>query len=323
MSFYTYSLIITMMLGGCLPPKGDRDIPPRYINEAVMQVDGWDMGCDNLGNCVAIGALPPRKAKMDGTRGALRIAFNNVEGQDPELTIIPLDFEQRLPDVKLSPRQAASLLAELRDGRIFMLTYKDGDETVYFLPGRDFPRLEALHRQWLRAYPVRLAQQEPIMPLNGARLQNFRSPILTDAQLAECTAPNKGSIEAAWDVGGNFRLLRYVCSPKGEFKAEMLWFTLDKQQGKLTPIGIDEAVGPKTDGKAAGLYNAYFEPSQGLLVTRKSAGSDDCGLLAVYAATPSGFVLAERREARNCIGLYSGDWVQTYRNPAVIMPEYW
>lgn len=323
MNFCTYTLIIAMLLAGCLPPKGDRDIPPRFINEAVMEVDGWDMGCDNLGNCIAIGALPPRKAKMEGIRGALRIAFNNAEGQDPELTIIPLDFEQRLPDVKPSPQQADRLLAELRDGRIFMLTYKDGDETVYYLPGRDFPRLEALHRQWLRAYPVRLSQQEPIMPVKGVRLHSFRAPTLTETILAECTSPNKGIVDAAWDVGVGFRLLRYVCSPKGRFSAEMLWFTMDKQNGKLTPIGLDEAVGPKADGKAAGLYHAYFEPTQGLLVTRKSAGSDDCGLLAVYAATSSGFVLAERREARHCIGLYSGDWVQTYRNPAFIMPEHW
>ncbi|WP_430443838.1 hypothetical protein [Sphingorhabdus contaminans] len=323
MNFCTYTLVIALLLAGCLPPKGDRDIPPRFINEAVMEVDGWDMGCDNLGNCIAIGALPPRKAKMEGIRGALRIAFNNAEGKDPELTIIPLDFEQRLPDVKPSPRQAALLLSELRNGRLFMLSYKDADDTVYYLPGRDFPRLEALHRQWLGTYQVRLVQQEPIMPEKGTMLHDYRAPALTNTQLAECTAPNKGSVDAAWDVGDRFRLLRYVCSPAGKFNAEMLWFTLDKQGGKLTPIGVDEAIGPKADGKAAGLYNAYFEPTQGLLITRKSAGSDDCGLLAVYAATSSGFILVERREARNCIGLYRGDWVRTYRNPAVIMPDYW
>jgi hypothetical protein len=323
MNFCAFTSIIALILAGCLPPKGERIIPPRYINQAVMAVEGWDMGCDNLGQCVAIGALPPRKAKMDGIRGALRIAFSNEEGVEPELTIIPLDFEQRLSDVKPTPEQTKALLAELRDGKVFKLIHKDNDGTQYYLPGGDFYMLEDLHQQWLEAYPVRLVQQEPIAPTKAIALTNFRSPILTDVQLAECTAANKGSIEAAWDVGSRLRLLRYACSAKGSFHAETLWFTQDKQNGQFAPIGVDEAVGPPTNGKAAGLYNAYFEPSQGLLVTRKSAGSDDCGLVAVYAATPSGFVLAERREARHCIGLFGGDWVRTYGSPAIIMPDHW
>jgi hypothetical protein len=323
MNFCAYASIIAMLLAGCLQPGEPPSIEPRVINERVFAMDGWDMGCDNLGNCVAIGALPPRKAKMNGIRGALRITFGNVEGQAPELTIIPLDFEQRLPDVKPSPKQSAALLAELRDARVFMLIHKDTDGTNYYLPGRDFRPLENLHRQWLKAYPVRLVQQEPIMPVKGLALSNFRAPILSDEQLVRCTAADKGRIEAAWDVGTQFRLFRYACSAKVRTHAQTLWFTQDKQSGQFDPVGIAEAVGPATNGKAAGLFDAYFEPSQGLLVTKKSGASEDCGLLAVYAATPSGFVLAERRQALNCVGLFGGDWVRTYRDPGVIMPDHW
>lgn len=321
MNFCTETSLFALMLAACLPSKSDRVIPPRDINQAVIDVEDWDMGCDNLGVCVAIGARPPRKIKMNGNRGALRITFR--PGKEPELTIIPLDFEQRLPDVTPTASQSAILLKKLRGGHEFMLLHDDADGTRYYLPGEHFDLLEDLYRRWLKAYPVRLVQQEPVIPTKGIELGGFLVPKLSDAQLAECDAPDKGSVEAVWEIGGNYRLFRYACSAKGRFHAEKLWFTMDNGSNKISAIGIKEAVGPKTDGKAAGLYNTYFEPSQGLLVTRKLAGSDDCGLVAVYAANGSGFTLAERREVRHCVGLFAGDWVRTYRDPSIIMPEHW
>jgi hypothetical protein len=324
MNFCTYSSVLALILAGCLPPPGQRNIPVEYISERVMEVKGWDVGCDNLGKCVAITAVPPRKAKMNGIRGALRVELDHPDGLAAGITIIPLDFEQRLPDVKPSNTEAERILETLRDGDEFLIWVEDGLKDRYYVPGQDFPDVEALHQLWLAKFPVRWAQQEAILPAKGVRLMNFRSPILTDQQLADCKAADKGSIKAAWDIEGQLRLYEYACSDKGSFHPESLWFTNNRQNGKLVPIGISEAVGPQEDGKAAGLYNAYFEESLGLLVTSKLGNpSGDCGLTATYAATPSGLVIAERREARHCIGLFSGDWIRTYRSPAVILPEYW
>lgn len=318
MKFRASMSLCSIFLAGCLPPPGERIIAPVHINECVMPVKGWDVGCDNLGSCVAIAALPPRKVKMDGIRGALRVAFH--ADREPELTIIPLDFEKRLSDVVPSPDQTASLLKQLRLGNEFMLWHQESDGSRYYLHGKGFAQVESLQRQWCEKHPVRPIPQELIVRAKAAELGGFVAPASTDGQLAGCKAPNQGSIEAVWEIGGEFYLLRYTCSPKGSFFPETLWLTQDKKSGKLAGIGIDEAVAPKVDDKAAGLYDAHFEPTQGLLVTRKSNGSPDCGLVAVYAATPSGFVLAERREARQCIGLFERDWIRTYRNPAIVLP---
>lgn len=324
MNFCTFSSIYALLLAGCLPTADQRVIAPEYIEQQVVEVKSWDVGCDNHGECAAITAVPTRKAKMDGIRAALRIELGRMDEPTAGLTIIPLDFEQRLPDVKPTAAQAKEIMAKLRDGRDFIIWFEDqGDGTRYYLPGQNFAAVEELYQQWLGKFPVRWTQEEAIIPTKPVRLHNFRAPVLSADQIAECEAPTKGNVEAAWDLSSQIRLFRYDCSAPDSFYADSLWFLLNKHSGALFAIGIDEATGPKTDGKAAGLHNAYFEASQGLLVTRKTAASGDCGLVATYAATPSGFVLAERREARHCIGLFSGDWIRTYRSSAVILPDHW
>jgi hypothetical protein len=324
MNFCAYSSIFALLLAGCLPPPGERIIPPKYIEQRVMEVKNWDVGCDNHGECTAITAVPPRKARMEGVRAALRIELGRMDEPTAGMTIIPLDFEQRLPDVKPTPAQAKEITAKLRDGRDFMIWFEDeGDRTSYYLLGQNFDAVEELYKRWLGKFPVRWTQEEAIIPTKALRLQNFRAPILSGDQIAECEAPSKGDVEAAWDVSSQIRLFKYDCSAPNSFYADSLWFLQDKESGTFSAIGIDEATGPKTDGKAAGLHNPHFEASQGLLVTRKISAAGDCGLIATYAATPSGFVLAERREARHCIGLFSGDWIRTYRSSAVILPEHW
>lgn len=324
MNFCTATSILALMLASCLPPRDSREVPPEYIDQRVMEVKGWDLGCDNLGKCVAITALPPRKAKMNGIRGALRIELDHPDGLAAGLTIIPLDFEQRLPDVKPGKAEAERIIETLRDGDEFLIWTEDGLGDRYYVPGQGFAAVEALHQQWLSKAHPRWAEQEAIMPTKGVRLHNFRAPALSKDQLADCKAVNRGMAKAAWDVGTQLRLFEYACSDKGSFYPETLWFTQTKQDGKIVPVGLAEAVGPTTDGKAAGLYNAYFEESLGLLVTRKLANpAGDCGLSATYVATGTGFALAERREARHCLGLFQGDWIRTYRNSAVIMPEVW
>jgi hypothetical protein len=321
MSFCATPLLLFAVLAGCQSPPVSGAIAASSINQSVIGIADWDMGCDNQGQCMAIGALPPRLAKMNGIRGALRIVFRG--DADPELTIIPLDFEQRLPDVKLNPLVAADLLENLRSGDVYMLWHRDGDGSRYYLPGKNFATLEALYRSWQKAFPITLVQQEPIVPAKAVELGGFVAPTLTDAQLAQCDAPDKGIVEAAWQTGGQFYIFRYRCSTGTGLRPQSLWFTQQVGRRSFDAIGLPEAVGPKTDGKAAGLFNAYFEPTQGVLVTRRSSGSPDCGRLAVYAATPSGFVPALRHEARRCAGLFPGDWVRTFRNPAVMLPEAW
>jgi hypothetical protein len=321
MKIWTCTFLCALFLAGCPNAPGERIMVSLDISERVMAVKGWDVGCDNLGHCVAISALPPRKVKLDGIRGALRVAFH--ADREPDLAILPLDFEVRLPDVKPSADQAASLLRQLRIGNEFMLWHQDNDGSRYYLPGKDFAQIESLLRRWRKNFSVPLVQQEPIVPTKAAALGGFVTPELTEAQLTGCKAPNKGDIEAVWAIGGEFYLLRYACSTNGSARPLTLWFTQDKKSGKLVGIGIDEAVGPRINDKAAGLYNAHFEPTQGLLVTRNLHSSRDCGSVAVYAATPLGFLLAERREARHCIGLFERDWIRTYRNPATVVPGVW
>lgn len=53
-------------------------------------------------------------------------------------------------------------------------------------------------------------------------------------------------------------------------------------------------------------------PASGLLTTRKLDNpAGDCGLAAIYAATPSGFVLVERREMPVCHNLGIAHWIRT------------
>ena len=324
MNFSAFTSVLAVLLAGCLAPLGERVIPPRDIHEAVVAIEGWDLGCDNLGNCVAIAALPPRKNKMVGIRAAIRVDLGRLNEPDAGLTIIPLDSEQRLPDVKPTPTQAKAVITQLRAGTEFMIWLQvDGDRKRYFFPGQNFAEVEQLHQAWTKKYPVRWVEAQTITPTKAVRLSNFTAPILDAKQIAECDDPAKGNVKSAWDIGATIRLFQYACSAPGGLHSDSLWFLLDKPTGRFSAIGLDEATGLQTEGKAAGLHNAYFDDGLGLLVTRKFSGTKDCGVSATYAATPSGFVLAVRREARHCAGLFIGDWIQTYRSPGVILPDHW
>ncbi len=324
MNFCAVSSILAFILAGCLPPSSERYELPNMIERGVAQIGPWDMGCDNLGRCVAIGAVPPRKVQMDGIRGALRIEFDSPDGMAAGLTVIPMDFEQRLPDVKLSGEMAQMVLIKLRAGEDFLIWVNDIDGSRFYVPGQGFGLLEQTYAQWQSRYPVRVVQQEPIMPSRAVRLANFRAPLLTDRQATDCGSSIDSRIEAAWELNGQTRLLQYRCANEAKFNPVSLWYIQDKRDGTLSPIGLAEAVGELQDGGAAGLVGARFVPEEGLLVTRKlSAPSGDCGAVITYALTPSGFLLAQKSEARHCVGLFSGDWVRTYLNPSVMLPDYW
>ena len=323
MNFGSGWALLALLVAGCLPPMEDRIIPPKSIEQRVIAVNGWDVGCDNNGQCVAIAALPPRKNKMVGIRAAIRVDLGRLNEPDAGLTIIPLDSEQRLPDVKPTPTQAKAIITQLRAGTEFMIWLQDERDTRYYFPGQNFAEVEQLHQKWTEKYPVRWVQAEAIVPTKAVLLNNFRAPILETRQIAECDDPAKGTVKSAWDIGASIRLFQYACSAPDGFHSDSLWFLLDKPTGRFSAIGLDEATGLQTEGKAAGLHNAYFDDGLGLLVTRKFSGTKDCGVSATYAATPSGFVLAVRREARHCAGLFIGDWIQTYRSPGVILPDHW
>jgi hypothetical protein len=324
MNLYALGPLFAFMLAGCLPPASERYELPKMIQQGVAQIGPWDMGCDNNGICVAIGAVPPRKAKMEGMRAALRIEFGHSGGLATGLTLIPMDFEQRLPDVKLSGEMAQMVLTKLRAGEDFLIWIKDSDGSRYYVPGQGFGLLEQTYAQWQSRYPVRIVQQEPIIPSRAVPLSNYRAPLLNDRQATDCGSSIDSPIKAAWDLNGQMRLLQYRCANEAKFNPVSLWYLQDKRNGALAPIGLAEAVGELHDGGAAGLVGARFVPEQGLLVTRKlSAPSGDCGAVITYALTPSGFILVQKNEARHCVGLFSGDWVRTYRDAAFILPDYW
>lgn len=324
MKVHTLGSSLAFLLAACLLPPSERYELPKMIQQGVAQIGPWDMGCDNLGRCVAIGAVPPRKVQMDGMRGALRIEFDHPDGMAAGLTVIPMDFEQRLPDVKLSGDMAEMVLAKLRAGEDFLIWVKDSDGSRYYVPGQGFGLLEQTYAHWQSRYPVRIVQQEPIIPSRAVPLANYRAPLLNNSQAADCGSPQNDGIAAAWDLNGQTRLLQYRCTNEAKFNPVSLWFMQDKRDSTVVPIGLADAVGELQDGGAAGLVDARFEPETGLLVTRKlSAPSGDCGAVIIYALTPSGFLLAHKSEARHCVGLFSGDWVRTYRNPAIILPKLW
>jgi Protein of unknown function (DUF1176) len=319
-----FSSLLAVMLAGCLPPASERYELPKMIQQGVAKIGPWDMGCDNLGRCIAIGAVPPRKVQMDGIRGALRIEFDNPDGMAAGLTVIPMDFEQRLPDVKLSGETAQIVLTKLRAGEDFLIWINDSDGSRYYVPGQGFGLLEQTYTQWQSRYPIRIVQQELILPSRAIPLPDFRAPLLTEGQATDCGSSQNSRIKAAWDLNGQSRLLQYRCANEAKFNPVSLWFIQDKRDGALAPIGLPEAVGKVQDGGAAGLVGARFEPAKGLLVTRKlSAPSGDCGAVITYAFTPSGFVLARKNEAHHCVGLFSGDWVRTYVDSRIMMPDYW
>lgn len=323
MNMYGFGPLLAFLFAACLPPPSERYELPKMIQQGVAQIGPWDMGCDNLGRCVAVGAVPPRKVQMDGMRGALRIEFDHPDGMAAGLTVIPMDFEQRLPNVKLSGEMAQMVLTKLRAGEDFLIWVKDSDGSRYYVPGQGFDLLEQTYAQWQSRYPVRILKQEPIQPSRAVPLPNFRAPVLTDSQSADCGS-SESSIEAAWDLNRQTRLFQYRCTNEAKFNPVSLWFMQDKRDSTVAPIGLADAVGELQDGGAAGLVGARFEPESGLLVTRKlSAPSGDCGAVITYALTYSGFVLAQKNEVRHCVGLFSGDWVRTYRNPAIILPELW
>jgi Protein of unknown function (DUF1176) len=319
-----FSSLLAVMLAGCLPPASERYELPKMIQQGVAKIGPWDMGCDNLGRCIAIGAVPPRKVQMDGIRGALRIEFDNPDGMAAGLTVIPMDFEQRLPDVKLSGETAQIVLTKLRAGDDFLIWINDSDGSRYYVPGQGFGLLEQTYAQWQSRYPVRIVQQEPILPSRATPLPNFRAPLLTEGQATDCGSSENSRIEAVWDLIEQSRLLKYRCANEAKFNPISLWYIQDKRNGALAPIGLPEAVGELQEGGAAGLVGARFAPAAGLLVTRKlAAPSGDCGAVITYALTPSGFLLAQKNEARHCVGLFSGDWVRTYADPRIMLPDYW
>lgn len=324
MNMCAFGPLLAFLLAACLPPASERYELPKMIQQGVAKIGPWDMGCDNLGRCVAIGAVPPRKVQMDGMRGALRIEFDHPDGMAAGLTVIPMDFEQRLPDVKLSDEMAQMVLSKLRAGEDFLIWVKDSDGSRYYVPGQGFGLLEQTYGQWRHRYPIKVVQQEPILPSRAVPLSDYRAPVLNSGQAADCGSPENSRIAAVWDVDRQTRLLQYRCTNEAKFNPISLWYIQDKRDGELTPIGLAEAVGELQEGGVAGLVGARFEPETGLLVTRKlSAPLGDCGAVITYALTPSGYVLAQKNEARHCVGLFSGDWVRTYRDAGIILPAYW
>ena len=73
---------------------------------------------------------------MDGNRAALRIDFSHPQGQAVGLTLIPLDSDQPFSENRLSGGQAQTALAQMRQGKDFLIWIETGDELRFTFRGR-------------------------------------------------------------------------------------------------------------------------------------------------------------------------------------------
>lgn len=321
MKLRNYGLISLLVLGGCLPPQWARKIEPRYFNGHVLPIKNWDLGCDNLGQCVAIGAVPPNASPKTGIRAALRIELTHIDGLAAGMAIIPINTQGNLPEIRPDLMQANEIIEKLRAGNEPIIWFRDGNGMNYSFLGENFVHVESLYHEWQGKFRAQTLEINQGLPARAIELWDFNSPQLPRKRDDFCGEWQNAKIEAAWEFGNNSRLYKYSCEIVGDFNKLSLWFTL-AQRGRLMPIGVEGAIGEKLGDKAAGLFNAHFDETSGLLISRTYANAvPDCGLMAIYAATDAGFVLAQQREARNCFGLSSNNWIQTYRNRAIALPD--
>jgi hypothetical protein len=147
----SFSLLMALSaLSPMEPTNGPSETNP------VTKIGHWNIECNDEPRCIAVGVLPPRKARMKGTNAALEIEFTHPRGISSGLTLLPLDGSIPLRQVRLSRTQAEVVLQQLMTGNQFLIWVTLGDDDTYYVPGQGFAELVGYVQQTMPsfAYPV-------------------------------------------------------------------------------------------------------------------------------------------------------------------------
>jgi hypothetical protein len=150
LQFCALSLVLALISAGATDQASDIGQPMP-----VTKIGHWSIECNLEPKCIAVGVLPPRKARMKGKLAGLEIEFTHPQGINSGVTLLPLDGSIPLRQISLTTRQAESVLHQLNVGTQFMIWVTVSDDEVYYVPGQGFGELVDFVQQTVPtfAYP--------------------------------------------------------------------------------------------------------------------------------------------------------------------------
>jgi hypothetical protein len=314
MSYSALPYLWLVMVANCNVPPAERRTLARQVDQGIASIGVWDMGCNNSGDCVAIGALPQASA-TDGSRlGALRIDLTHEEGLPHGFSILPLGAPSTDKAIGISPAQGERLLVQLQDGGNAQISVRGDDALTYSVPGKHFDRLITTLNEWHSNRAANVPSPNLMRRARIVALSLVSAPPLTLAQSIDCAAGLATRVSGAWEIGQSWRLFKYVCADVNESNPTSIWFTSITKSTELVPINLPEARGKALANGVAGLSNASFDAITGLLEFGwDNAPTGACGVRVTYVATQSGFTTVRKRGLMRCIGVSHSHWIETFQ----------
>ena len=339
--------VIFAFISGCGEAKTRLPQTLALDGHVDSQLD-WTAGCDNIGQCTAIG-FPRPQAKTGlhtdtpyemGMIYRLDAGAGNIETIEifPSNDIIidglelfriaglPSDMGRQfrfLFNRTTLPSEAAFELTRMMKAgtEIRGINDNEGDVRVRF-PGAGFAVVAAAMENHLDNF-ILPSNEADDRPLNKLRPIAVSRGVGHDELKAErdelrCDPDTTSIAPQKYILFGGTVLLRLQCDQLSR-NAKSYWYEVDGKRDVLVPRSFPE---PRDKNRAPGgdwLSNASFDPETGILQSTEFAGSDgDCGIFWRWVTTRIGWKLLDRREMPRCGSkLKPADWIRTYRSPII------
>ena len=293
----------------------------------------WEVGCDNLRGCVAMGFL-----RDESANGYIRVSLAGGPNAKPEIKLI-IDGDEIADMRVLTPdgagRGFAALIAAARKhDRATLSDAKGGKKAEFSLAGAAAALLfiddaqgrvgttTALVRSGPKpASAVPPALKEPAIKAVATAAFGAADPKLKGALLKalpqsvrdECdrmTDKPDGDIGEAFAMGGGLTFVMLPCDAGAYNFNSVAWLVKGSDVANAQSVQFAEPDGKPSEG----LTNADYDPATGeLSFFNKGRGVGDCGVAGSYVWTGRGFALASYRKMGRCQGAELDVWPSIWR----------
>jgi TPR repeat protein len=166
--------------------------PPAQAS--IQTIGPWSIECDPSPTCIAVGVIPPRKARTRGINAALEIEFTHPDGLDHGLTLLPVEGAARRRPIALNQAQAQAVLRELGQQRTFFIEVPVSQTELYYVPGQRFAELVAYVRHAVPEFaydPVPVGVPEPpLVPAPAGQKATGNRPTPASGRAQPGTPPD-------------------------------------------------------------------------------------------------------------------------------------
>lgn len=308
----------------------------------VRQSGHWMAGCDNRGECVAIGVgpEPPRNvawlhrhriairisgemSSQDGVRIEAFPLFQTASGPINVIATVGLGFADadRSADAKL---EGGRLTLPRDKAMAWMAALFAAKELRVSVREFEAPKTDGFAHAWawiahqrmqiMRDAPFATSGQPPRERLRPApEVMSSGYPAI---QLLKTQCPDGSQMMGyrQFMLPGDALLWAVNCvGPKG---AARHWFQSAPRLAMVEPLRLQDAEGQSIDAGKDGLPESVFDFDFGVLRARHGPNDrPDCGIQRAWGWDGREFFLLEQREMPVCAGLSASDWIRTYIAP--------